>query len=123
MTRTWRNSTGHDDGLLFPLRAAALGFALGLFAFCGCATSGNEVAGLKDSLVGLRNSVEEVSKTVGDVSAQVANVDQSTNNYDAWALRLQAVGPWLLLGLPFPYVFGKLVWKTAGKAGAVVRRR
>jgi hypothetical protein len=89
---------------------------------CGCSGNTADVAGIREAMIGLSNTVEQVSKSVGDVRAQVASVDQSTSNYDAWALRIQAIGPWLLLGLPLPYVLGKLLWLASKKTtGAMLK--
>ena len=78
-----------------------------------------------DELIGLRQDVGE------QVNALVSQVDRSVNNYDAWTLRLQAIGqaigawlPWLVIGIPLvTYIGPKLGWHATAAVGKLVMKK
>ena len=129
---------------LSSFKRRAAGYALAVPAVllvCGCTTAGRSALELRPEVslgpttsapaeqVGWVNvqreiaavtaEVVETRQSLGDIHARVSQVNQSTANYDRWALRIQAAGPYLLLLLPLCYLSGKLVWVL----GATLRRR
>lgn len=78
-------------------------------------------AALQAELTALRQDVGQ------QIAGLAVKVDRSVNNYDAWTLRLQAIGqwlPWLLVGVPvLTYVAPKLCWQLVRGAGRRVAER